>query len=147
MQDFLVAGYLWFKAIHIMMSIAWMAGLFYLPRLYVYHTQTAVGSDAYARFVVMEQKLLWFIMAPAAITTWVFGLLIAWGMNYWLDFWFLAKMAFVVPMTLVHVLNWVWGRAFVENRNTHSERFFRIWNEAPTLLMIAIVFLVVLKPV
>lgn len=146
MQDWLVEYYLWLKSFHIMMSISWMAGLFYLPRLFVYHTRAKVDAEDYDRFVIMEQKLLSMIMLPAAIITWLSGMLIAWGMDYWLNFWFLAKMAFAIPMSLVHVQDCFWARAFAQGRNRHSERFFRFWNEAPTLLMIAIVILVVVKP-
>lgn len=147
MQDHLVGAYLWLKAFHVMMSIAWMAGLFYLPRLFVYHTQTSVGTEAYDRFVVMEKKLLTIIMLPAAIATWIFGTLIAWAMDYWLEPWFLAKMALAVAMTGIHVLDGCWAGGFARGRNRHSERYFRIWNEAPTLLMIAIVILVIVKPI
>jgi putative membrane protein len=146
MIDFVLRYYLWFKSAHIIMSIAWMAGLFYLPRLFVYHTQTEPGSDGYLRFVTMEEKLLTIIMLPALTATWIFGLINAWAMNYWLDGWFLAKLGLAVLMTVVHFLDSWWAYQFVRGRNVHSERFFRVWNEAPTLLMIGIVILVVVKP-
>jgi len=146
MLDFLVDKYLWFKSFHVMMSIAWMAGLFYLPRLFVYHTQTLHGTAEYARFVVMEKKLLAMIMLPAAITTWGFGLLNAWAMDFWFEGWFLAKIGLAVLMTAVHFLNAYWAHAFARGRNRHTERFFRVWNEVPTFLMIGIVLLVIVKP-
>jgi protoporphyrinogen IX oxidase len=147
MTEYFAQYYLLLKSLHIMMSIAWMAGLFYLPRLFVYHTQTIAGTAEYNRFVVMEHKLLAIIMRPALIATWAFGLLNAWGMGYWLDLWFLAKIALAVPMTAVHILDEYWAIAFEREHNVHTERFFRVWNEMPTLLMIGIVLLAVYKPV
>jgi protoporphyrinogen IX oxidase len=146
MSDFLLNNYLWFKSFHVIMSIAWMAGLFYLPRLFVYHTQTSPGSSEYARFVTMEKKLLDIIMLPAAVTTWGFGILNAWEMDYWLEGWFVAKLALAVLMTAVHTMNAFWAERFAQGRNVHSERFYRIWNEAPTFLMIGIVILAIVKP-
>ena len=146
MIDFLTEYYLWFKSFHVIMSIAWMAGLFYLPRLFVYHTQTSVGTSEYDRFTVMEKKLLDIIMLPAAVTTWGFGLLNAWTMDYWLEGWFISKLALAGLMTVVHILDAYWAAQFAKGRNIHSERFYRIWNEAPTFLMIAIVILAIVKP-
>ena len=139
MQQLFLEYYFLLKSLHIIMAFAWMAGLFYLPRLFVYHTQAEPGSGEYARFVTMERKLLVIIMRPAMVTVWLFGLLTAWGMNYWLDLWFLAKLGLSVLMTAVHVHNEVWAVAFAKGSNRHSERFFRIVNEAPTILMIIIV--------
>lgn len=146
MMDVFVSGYLWLKAFHIIFCIAWMAGLFYLPRLFVYQCQTVVGSSEYQRFLTMERKLLTIIMAPAAIGTWLFGLIIAFAMGYWSEIWFLSKMACAVLMTVVHVYDIRMARQFVKGTNRKSERFFRFWNEAPTLLMFAIVILAVVKP-
>lgn len=146
-MDFFVTNYLWFKSFHIIFSIAWMAGLFYLPRLFVYQCQTVVGSVEYQRFLTMEGKLLAMIMAPAAIGTWLFGLIIAFAMDYWSDLWFLSKLGLAGLMTVVHLLDIYWARKFFRGVNVRSERFFRFWNEAPTLLMFAIVILAVVKPV
>lgn len=146
MMDFLISGYLWLKAFHVIFCIAWMAGLFYLPRLFVYHCQTVVGTPEYQRFEVMERKLLSIIMAPAAIGTWIFGLIIAFAMGYWTEIWFLSKMFLAVLMTVVHFYNMRFAHAFVRGENRRSERFYRFWNEAPTLLMFGIVILAVVKP-
>lgn len=147
MMDFLVTNYPWFKSFHIIFSIAWMAGLFYLPRLFVYHTQTVPGSGEYDRFVTMEGKLLNIIMWPACIGTWILGLTSAFIMNYWLEIWFLSKMGLAVLMTVVHLWDAYYAGRFVRQENLRSERFFRFWNEAPTLLMLGIVILAVIKPV
>ncbi len=147
MMDFLYAHYNWIKALHIIMAIAWMAGLFYLPRLFVYHTQTKPGTAEYQRFITMEDKLIRIIMTPALITTWIFGLLAAFVMNYWLDLWFLVKLGLAVLMTVVHLQDIYYARRLSAGKNIRSERFFRFWNEAPTLLMMASVFLAVIKPV
>lgn len=145
-MDFLLIHYNWIKALHIMAAIAWMAGLFYLPRLFVYHTQSKIGTEEYQRFITMEQKLIRIIMNPAMIATWVFGLIAALLMNYWLDLWFLIKMFLAVCMTAVHIHDAIYARHFKNGTNRRSERFFRFWNEAPTLLMIVIVLLAVIKP-
>lgn len=145
MQQLFLEYYFLLKSLHIIMAFAWMAGLFYLPRLFVYHCQTVAGTAEYARFVTMERKLLLIIMRPALATVWLFGLLTAWGMNYWLDLWFLLKLGLSVLMTAVHILDEYWAVDFAKGRNRHPERFYRIWNEAPTLLMIAIVLLAVFK--
>lgn len=147
MMDFFVTNYLWFKSFHIIFSIAWMAGLFYLPRLFVYHTQTVPGTGEYDRFLTMERKLLSIIMWPACIGTWFFGLSSAFIMNYWTELWFLSKLGLAVLMTVVHVLDAVYAARFARGSNARSERFFRFWNEAPTLLMFGIVILAVIKPV
>jgi putative membrane protein len=146
MIEFLLNHYLLLKALHVMAVIAWMAGMFYLPRLFVYHTQTSPGAPDYERFVTMERKLLRIIMAPAATAAWTLGLTIAWVMDYWHNGWFLAKLVLVLALTEVHIINAHWAKEFARGRNTRSERFYRIWNEAPTVLMIGIVILVILKP-
>ena len=134
------------KALHIVAVIAWMAGLLYLPRLYVYHADVPAGSPQSETFKVMERRLLRAIMNPAMIAVWVFGLLLAWQGNWWLAGWWHAKFALVLVLTLVHHLYALWRKDFAADRNRRPARFFRWWNEVPTLLMIAIVFLAVLKP-
>lgn len=140
-------AYEWVKALHVISIIAWMAGLLYLPRLYVYHCTVAPGSEASETFKVMERRLLRAIMNPAMIASYVFGvwmliLIPEWFQQGWLH----AKLLFVVVLTVSHMLMARWRRAFAEDRNTHPQRFFRIWNEAPTLLMIGIVIFVIVKP-
>lgn len=140
-------GYEWIKAIHVMAVIAWMAGLFYLPRLFVYHADAAPGSVLAETFKVMERRLLRAIMNPAMATSWVFGLWAAHEGGWFSGSgWFHAKLALVVAMTVFH-MRLAWHRkAFAEDRNGHGSRYFRIINEVPTLLMIGIVILVIVKP-
>lgn len=146
MADLFLEYYFLLKSLHIIMAFAWMAGLFYLPRLFVYHTQAQAGTGEYRRFCVMERKLILIIMRPGMVAVWLFGLFTAWGMNYWLEPWFLAKLALSVLMTAVHIADEYMAADFAKEANTRPERFFRIWNEAPTLLMIVIVLLAVFKP-
>ena len=138
--------YLWLKALHIMAVIAWMAGLFYLPRLLVYHTTVEVGSNQSELFKVMERRLLRAITTPAMIVAWVLGLSIAIDMGYFSDGWFHAKLALVLLMSGYHGMLARYVRLFAQDRNTKSEKFYRIINEIPTLLMIGIVILVIFKP-
>ena len=134
------------KALHIIAVIAWMAGLLYLPRLFVYHADAAVGSSQSETFKVMERRLVYAIMEPAQGAVWVFGLLLAWRGDWWASGWFLAKVVLVLAMTGVHHMFGRWRKTFAADKNTRPARFYRIWNEVPTALMIGIVFLVVLKP-
>ena len=146
MTEFLLNLYFWIKAFHVIAVIAWMSGMFYLPRLFVYHTQTTPGTAEYERFVVMERKLLKIIMNPAMIAVWILGLTMAWLMNDWLLHWFQAKLALVLAMTWLHHSYVGWARDFALGRNKRSARFFKIWNEVPMVLMIGIVILVIVKP-
>ena len=140
--------YLWVKALHVIAVIAWMAGMFYLPRLFVYHCETVPGSAESERFKTMERKLLRVIINPAMIAVWIFGLTLSFlsATNAWHQGWFLAKFALVVLMSGVHGLYARWARHFRNDSNVHSQRFYRLWNEVPTVLMMAIVILVVVKP-
>ena len=138
--------YLWLKALHIMAVIAWMAGLFYLPRLLVYHTTVEVGSNQSELFKVMERRLLKAITTPAMIVAWVLGLSIAIDMGYFSDGWFHVKLTLVLLMSGYHGMLARYVRLFAQDRNTKSEKFYRIINEIPTLLMIGIVILVIFKP-
>jgi putative membrane protein len=142
MADF----YPWFKAAHIIAVMSWMAGMLYLPRLFVYHCETTPGTPEYERFVLMERKLLRIIINPAMVATWVFGLLVAQSINAWSQPWFMAKMVLVIAMSAFHGLFSAWRRAFETGKNVKSQRFFRIVNEVPAVLMILIVILVVVKP-
>ncbi|GAB5468800.1 MAG: protoporphyrinogen oxidase HemJ [Rhodospirillales bacterium] len=146
MQDVAIDGYLWFKALHVIAVIAWMAGMLYLPRLFVYHCEVTPGSAESERFKVMERKLLRYIMNPAMIATWIFGFLSATGVDAWTQGWFHVKLLLVILMTAFHMALAHWRRHFAEDRNGHSARFYRIMNEGPTLLMVVIVILVVVKP-
>jgi len=147
MKEFLLNYYLVIKALHVIAVIAWMAGMLYLPRLFVYHTETSPGTPEYDRFTTMERKLLKIIMNPAMIAVWVLGLTLAWLTDGWALHWLQAKLALVVAMTGLHHAYALWAKDFARGRNRRPARFFRIWNEAPTFLMIAIVILVVVKPI
>jgi putative membrane protein len=143
--------YNWLLALHVIAVIAWMAGMLYLPRLYVYHAQALQkggpgSAELSATFKVMERRLLRAIINPAMIATWLLGLSLAWQGDHWLEGWFHAKVAMLIGMQLVHAALARWRRAFANDANRHSDRFYRFWNEVPTLLMIVIVILVVVKP-
>jgi len=133
------------KSLHIISVIAWMAGLLYLPRLFVYHAAVEKGSVQSETFKTMERRLMRAIMNPAMIATWIFGLLLTWQGGWWHSGWWHAKFALVCGLTVVHHLYSLWRKDFAADRNVRPARFYRWWNEVPTLLMIAIVFLVVLK--
>ncbi|PIW26025.1 MAG: protoporphyrinogen oxidase HemJ [Rhodospirillales bacterium CG15_BIG_FIL_POST_REV_8_21_14_020_66_15] len=142
------SAYAWIKALHVIGVMAWMAGLFYLPRLFVYHADAEPGSDKSETFKVMERRLMRAIMNPAMVASVVFGLVLmaASGPAIWQTLWFPVKAAAVVGMLVVHVFLGKWRRAFAEDRNAHSGRFFRVVNEVPTVLMIVIVVMVVVQP-
>ena len=148
MSAWLGDAYPWIKSAHIISMVAWMAGLLYLPRLYVYHAMAPIGSDRSETFKIMEGRLQRGIMNPAMIATWAFGLVLAGtpGIVNWRWGWIWAKLALVVGLTVFHGALAQWGNAFGMDRNTHSVRFFRIVNELPTLALIGIVILVVVKP-
>lgn len=141
-----MSAILWLKAFHIMAVIAWMAGLFYLPRLFVYHADAKPGSDLSETLKVMEVRLLRLIINPAMIAVWITGPLLAYWEGVYLDGWFLAKVALVMALSAFHGELARWRKAFSGDRNTHTARFYRIANEVPTVLMALIVLLVVLKP-
>ncbi len=135
----------WFLAFHIISFTAWMAGMFYLPRLYVYHCQTTPGTAESERFKVMEVKLLRMIINPAMIATWIFGILLVLtpGAVDWHAAWWWTKIICVLLMTGFHGALSRWRRDFLNDRNTRSEKFYRIANEIPTILFIIIVLVVV----
>ena len=137
---------LWLKALHIIAVISWMAGLLYLPRLFVYHVEAGRGSPLSATFKIMQMRLLRYIMRPAMIVVWITGPLLAWQIGYLSDKWFWAKMLLVVGLTVSHVMMLTWHREFEEDRSERTTKFFRIMNEVPTLLMVGIVILVVVRP-
>jgi protoporphyrinogen IX oxidase len=144
----LAAAYPWVKAAHILAVIAWMAGILYLPRLYVYHAAAAPGSETSETFKVMERRLLRGIMNPAMTATLVFGALLAGTPSLvdWHRGWIWVKLALVATLLGYHHVLAGWRRNFAADRNRHSPRFFRFANELPTLLLLAIVVLVVVKP-
>lgn len=142
-------AYPWIKAFHLMAVIAWMAGLFYLPRLYVYHSQVAVGGGVeHDRFVKMERLLLRAIMNPSMIVTWVLGLVLVvmYGTGIWREGWWHVKLLAVLAMTAFHMVLARHRRLFAEDQRRLTERQWRYLNEVPTLLMIAIVIMVIVKP-
>ena len=138
--------YLWAKAIHVIAVISWMAGMLYLPRLFIYHAQSQPGSAQSETFKVMERRLLRAIINPAMIVTWVFGLWLAWKGFSFSGGWLHAKLALVLVMSGVHGYLSASVRRFAEDRNEKPARHWRIVNEVPTLLMIVIVILVIVKP-
>jgi putative membrane protein len=149
MSNVLTVLYPWTKSLHVISVIAWMAGLFYLPRLFVYHCGVPRGSVESERFKIMERRLLKQIMAPAMGLAWTFGLLLVltpgvvawWPVNWW-HFKFLAALA----MTVFHVACSRWRRTFLEDRNQRNDRYYRIANEVPTFLMVLAVIMVIAKP-
>ncbi|MGA8495995.1 MAG: protoporphyrinogen oxidase HemJ [Xanthobacteraceae bacterium] len=143
--------YEWIKAFHIIAVIAWMAGMLYLPRLFVYHCAAEIGSVQSETFKVMERRLLRAIINPAMIATWVFGLWLAWlgpdsRYGWFASGWLWAKIILVLGLSVVHGFLARWMKDFAQDRNRNSQKFYRIINEIPTILMILIVLLVVLKP-
>jgi putative membrane protein len=140
--------YLWIKAFHVIAVIAWMAGMLYLPRLFVYHCEALPGSPDSERFKRMERRLLRVIVNPAMIAVWILGLTLSFlpATDAWHQNWFHLKFALVVAMSGIHGLNARWVRTFASDANAHSARFYRIWNEVPAALLVFIVILAVVKP-
>ena len=146
MTDFLSDHYLALKALHVIAVIAWMAGMLYLPRLFVYHCAAAPGSEMSETFKVMERRLLRGIMGPAMIAAWVFGLWLLYLSEAWKEPWMMAKFALVLAMTVMHHMFALWRKDFEADRNTRPAKFYRIANEVPTVLLIGIVILVIVQP-
>ncbi len=143
--------YLWLKALHIIAVVAWMAGMLYLPRLFVYHCAAEKGSVQSETFKLMERRLLRGIINPAMIATWVLGLSLAWlgpdsRYGWFASGWLQAKIVLVLALSALHGFFARWVKDFAADRNEHSPRFYRLINEVPTILLILIVLLVVLKP-
>ena len=138
--------YLWIKALHLIAVMSWMAGLLYMPRLFVYHTDAAIGSDQSETFKVMEQRLLKVIMNPAMMISWVLGLYLAWSVYGFQGGWLHAKLLFVVLLTGVHVHFSRAVRIFAADGARRDAHYWRLMNEAPTVLMILIVVMAVVKP-
>ena len=142
----IAAMYEWIKALHVIAVISWMAGMLYLPRLFVYHCEAEVGSKQSETFKVMEWRLLKLIINPAMMVTWLAGIYMAWSGHWYTSPWFHAKLTLVLILSGVHGFFVRWVKDFAADRNTRSQKFYRIINEIPTVLMIFIVILVIVKP-
>ena len=144
-QGIIFESYLFIKAFHIIFIIAWMAGLLYLPRIFVYHTRTKKDSEADKLFKIMEKKLLRFIMLPAFLLSLATGLILIYIVGFKGNIWLHVKLLLVVGLIYTHHLMAKYVKDFANNKNQKSEKYFRIFNEIPAILMILIVFLVVTK--
>jgi putative membrane protein len=138
--------YLWLKAFHVIAVIAWMAGMLYLPRLFVYHCEAEAGSRQSETFKVMERRLLRAIINPAMIATWVLGLWLAWEGGFLKSGWLHGKLVLVLVLSGLHGFLTRCVREFAADRNAHSQKFYRVLNEVPAVLMVGIVILVIVKP-
>jgi putative membrane protein len=138
--------YEWLKAFHVIAVIAWMAGLLYLPRLFVYHCGAEPGSQQSETFKVMERRLLKVIINPAMIATWLLGLWLAYDSGFFRAGWFHAKLALVIVLSALHGFLSRVVKDFAADRNRHSQKFYRIFNEIPAVLMVLIVILAIVKP-
>ena len=143
--------YLFFKSIHLIAVISWMAGLLYLPRIFVYHSEAIANNkpeDLMSTFKVMERRLFIYIMNPAMIASWIFGILLIYstGIDNLSNFWLQLKLLLVVVLTIYHFFLFQCLRKFTKNSNLYSSKFYRIINEIPTILLIAIIFIIVFKP-
>ena len=141
--------YLLFKALHLVAVISWMAGLLYLPRIFVYHAENSNNEDTSRIFKTMEKRLFVYIMNPSMILSWIFGILLlhSIGAESLREFWLIAKLLLVISLTFYHFFLFTCLKRFSENNNIHSPKFFRFINEVPTILLIAIIFIVVFKPI
>ena len=141
--------YLLFKSLHLISVISWMAGLLYLPRIFVYHAQNNSEIKTSEVFKVMEKKLFYYIMTPAMVLSWLFGLLLihSIGFEQLGQTWMLLKLVFVLILTLYHFYLGIFLKQFKTDMNTHSHKFYRFINEIPTILLILIVFVVIFKPI
>jgi len=146
MRDAILQTLPWLRALHVVAVISWMAGLLYLPRLFVYHCDAPAGSPQSETFKVMERRLLRAIMNPAMVVAWIAGLAMVWAQDLWGAAWMQAKLALVVAMTVMHHVLARWRKEFAADRNARPARDYRIANEVPTLLMIGIVVLVFVRP-
>ncbi len=138
--------YEWLKALHVIAVMSWMAGMLYLPRLFVYHCEAEVGSKQSETFKVMERRLLKAIITPAMIVTWIVGLYLVWAGHWYTAGWFHVKFALVLAMSGLHGFFSARVRDFSQDKNTRSQKFYRIINEVVTLLMVGIVIMVIVKP-
>ena len=141
--------YLLFKALHLIAVISWMAGLLYLPRIFVYHSENSNNEEKGDTFKLMEKRLFFYIMNPAMILSWIFGMLLVHsiGIKSFADLWLQIKLLSVILLTIYHFFLLICLREFSINSNKYSSKFFRIINEVPTVLLIIIIFAVVFKPI
>ena len=148
MSEFLVGSYPWFKAIHIIAVMSWMAGLLYLPRLFVYHVEVELNSTEDRRFQIMERRLLRAIMNPAMVVSYIFGILLILtpGIVDWSSAWIWLKILAILVLTGCHHAMGKWRKDLAEGTNQKSQRYFKVANEVPTISMIIIVIMVVVKP-
>jgi protoporphyrinogen IX oxidase len=146
MAGFLGDYYLWVMALHVIAVIAWMAGMLYLPRLFIYHCDAEVGSKQSETFKVMERRLLRAIINPAMTLATILGLMMATDLDAWGEGWLQAKLVLYLAMGAIHGYFSRWRRDFAADKNRHSAKFYRYMNEVPTVLMIGIVILVIVKP-
>ena len=137
--------YLFIKAIHIISFTAWMAGMFYLPRIFVYHSEKKIDINTHEKFLIMEKKLIRIIMTPAMLSTWLLGFVLI-VINDNIELWVLIKIFFVILMSACHGFFIKCYKDFYNKKNKYNDKFFRIINEIPTFLLVIIVFLVVFKP-
>lgn len=147
MATFLLENYLWLKAIHLIAVISWMVGLLYLPRLFAYHADVSEGSDSAKTFVIMERRLLKIIMNPAMILTWSLGMLLIWANpSVFEQGWMHVKFMCVIFLSILHMVFSKWRKVFERGENKRTPKFYKIWNEVPTLLMVIIIIMVIVKP-
>ena len=141
--------YLLFKSLHLIAVISWMAGLLYLPRIFVYHVENAKKKEATEIFETMERKLYFYIMRPAMIATWFFGIILIYinGLDVLSQLWMHIKLGLVVLLTIYHEYLGICLKSLKLNTNTKTSKFFRIINEVPTILLIFIIFIVIFKPI
>ena len=141
-------SYLLFKSLHLIAVISWMAGLLYLPRIFVYHSENIEDLNSSNIFKIMEKKLYFYIMTPAMILSWLFGLILIYilGFSVFNELWVQLKLIFVILLTIYHFYLGNCVGCFTANQNTNSSKFYRIINEIPTILLILIVFVVIFKP-
>ena len=142
-----MSTYLTFKSLHLIAVISWMAGLLYLPRIFVYHAENETNNDIKSVFKIMEHKLFFYIMTPAMLASWIFGILLIYVQSYeTFNSWLAIKLILVLILTFYHFLLLKWLIDFKKDSNSHSGKFFRYMNEVPTILLIIIIFVVVFKP-
>ena len=141
--------YLLFKSLHLIAVISWMAGLLYLPRIFVYHVENSEKKEATEIFETMERKLYFYIMRPAMVTTWFFGIILIYinGLDVLSQLWMYIKLGLVLLLTIYHEYLGICLKSFKLNKNTKTSKFFRIINEVPTILLIFIIFIVIFKPI
>lgn len=146
MTGWLGGAYLWVQAVHVIAVIAWMAAMLYLPRLFVYHTMATAGSEHAEQLKVMERRLHKAIMTPSMLASWILGLALFVHIGAWTQGWMHGKLLLVLLLTVMHAAFSRWRKAFAADENVRSQRFYRMMNEVPTLLMIGTVILVIVKP-